>query len=198
MSDLKTCPPEKFLEELSRRNLDDKRTMIEELGKRPSERSVIILAQLMQGDSWYLRDLSVRSMVKMGDKAVPVLTALLHSGLWYTRAAAARTLGRMGHEESLPTLVRLLADPNHTVKSNCLASIADLVRGGLAKETARLFWNEGATRAGELKRMLLSVHLDAGNAVADILSDPSSFLQETPPRHEETEADLPEVGRKNA
>jgi len=197
MGDLKTCPPEQFMEAFDRYSLDEKRTLIEDLGTRPSERSVRILAEILQGSSWHLRDLAVRAMARMGEPAVPTVTVLLYSGLWYTRAAAARTLGRMGHTESLPGLVLILSDSNHTVQEACLASIADLVRGGQGKETARLFWNQGARRAEELNRMLLAVHPDAGNAVGEFLSDPSSFLREDMPE-EEHEVEAPEVGRKNA
>jgi hypothetical protein len=103
----------------------------------------------------------------------------------------------MGHEESLPHLVALLSDPNLTVQSAALASIADLVRGGAARNTARLFWNEGARRGEELGRILLDVHPDAGRAVMEQLSDPASFLKAAPVAEEEP-ASVPEDERKNA
>jgi HEAT repeat protein len=200
MGDLRTCSPEEFLEVLGRCSLDEKRVLIEELPLDPGERSVIILLEILQGDSWYLRDLAGKAITQIGEVAVPGLLALLRSGLWYTRAAAARVLGRLGYAEALPQLVRMLADPNQTVQGACLASIADLVREGHAKETARLFWNEGARRAEELGRVLTAVRPDAGRAVSDLLGDPSSFLREEPAvSSPEAEAEPPVTAdRKNA
>jgi hypothetical protein len=77
-----------------------------------------------------------------------------------------------------------------------LASVADLVGGGEARQAARLFWNQGARRAEGLSRLLLAVHPEAGRAVAELLADPGSFLKETPEREEEPEAE--EAGRLNA
>ena len=196
MGDLNTCPPEQFLDALNRCSLADKRALLETLARQPNERSIKILMEILQGDSWYLRDIAGKVLARIGDKAVPALEGLLHSGLWYSRAEAARSLGRIGHVESLPRLVRLLSDSNQTVQGACLASIADLVRGGWAKETTRLFWNEGARRAEELCRVLMAVHPDAGRMVAEHLADPSSFLTEDAPEEHEESAAV--ASRKNA
>lgn len=198
MGDLKTCPPEQFFEILHQCSLGEKRAMLESLVEDRSERSMFILGEILQGDSWYLRDLAVRAIPPMGDIAVPTLMVLLRSGLWYSRAAAARALGRIGYKEGLPDLVHLLSDPNHTVRAACLKSIADLVRGGMAKETARLFWNQGAHRANELSRVLLSTHHDSGRAVAEFLADPDQLLREDPPVETPSESELPQADRKNA
>jgi hypothetical protein len=200
MGDLRTCPPEEFLDVLSRCSLDEKRALIEQLSTIKNERSVAILAELLQGDSWYLRDLAGRAMARLGEPAVPVLLVLVRSGLWYTRAAAARALGRSGSADSLPLLVRLLSDTNQTVQGACLASIADLVRAGAAPETARLFWNEGARRAMDLGRALMTVHPEEGREVNDLLADPASFLTEDAPADAESEAaaDASVAGRRNA
>jgi GTP-binding protein len=195
--DLSTSPPDKILEAIRRGDLRDKKVLIEALGRQRSERAVEVLGEILEGESWYLRDLAVKSMVAIGEPSVPRLLYLLGSGLWYTRAAAARALGKMGHAQSLPYLVHLLADPNQTVQGACLASVADLVRGGEAQETARLFWNQGARRAEGLSRLLLAVHPEAGRAVAELLADPASFLEKRPAEREE-EPEAEEVGRLNA
>lgn len=196
MGDLNTCPPEQFLDALNRCSLTDKRELLETLARQPNERGIRILMEILQGDSWYLRDAAADVLTRMGDKAVPALEILLYSGLWFSRAEAARVLGRIGHVESLPRMVHMLADSNQTVQSACLASIAELVRNGWAKETTRLFWNEGARRAEELCRLLMAVHPDAGRMVAELLSDPSSFLTEEPA--EEREEEAPAADRKKA
>ena len=181
MDDL-TRSPQQFLDSLYRQPLEARRALLEELGRRPSDRSIEILIEVLQGDSWYMRDLAVRALSRIGAPAAPRLHQLLEGSLWYTRAAAARVLGKIGHAASLPDLVRLLADPNHTVQGAVLASLADLIRAGHAREAARLFWNEGARRAEALNRLLLAVHPDAGAAVAELLADPASFLAEEPGR----------------
>jgi len=189
--DLSTCTPAQFLEALERSHFEDRRRHVLSLGDEKTERSLRILAEVLQGDSWYLRDLAVLSLARIGDPAVAVLRPLLYAGLWYTRAAAARALGLMEHRESLADLVHLLYDSNHTVRENCLAAIADLVRAGEARETARLFWNQGARRADELKRLLLAVHPDAGTRVAELLADPASFLhEETPSTGDDEEVEV--------
>jgi HEAT repeat protein len=199
MADHKSSSPEQFLDALDRMNLEQKRVLIEELGTHPSERSIKILAEILQGDSWYLRDLAVKSMSQMGDHAIPVVKILLYSGLWYTRASAARCLGKMENAESLPDLVHLLGDPNHTVQSACLASIADFVRAGAVKETTRQFWNQGARRAQDLSQMLRAVYPDAGSAVVEMLADPASFLREDVPEEEpEIDVEVAEVEQKKA
>jgi len=199
MADHKSSSPEQFLDALDRMNLEQKRVLIEELGTHPSERSIKILAEILQGDSWYLRDLAVKSMSQMGDHAIPVVRILLYSGLWYTRASAARCLGKMDNAESLPDLVHLLGDPNHTVQSACLASIADFVRAGAVKETTRQFWNQGARRAQDLSQMLRAVYPDAGSAVVEMLADPASFLREDVPEEEaEVDVEVAEVEQKKA
>ncbi len=187
---------EDVLETLRQRNLEGKRAVIEDLARRGTPQAMKILVDVLEDDSWYLRELAVKALAGAGDETAPHVLALLDSGLWYTRAAAARALGRMGHAASLGRLVDVLADSNRTVKGAALASIADLVRAGSARETAREFWGRGARRAEELNRLLQTVHPDAGNAVAEYLSDPSSFLKEV--RETPAHADESEEARKNA
>lgn len=186
MADLNTCSPAQFIDALKRSHLDDKRAMLEDLGRKPEERSVEILVEVLHGESWYLRDLAANAMANLGEAGVPALNYLLESGLWYTRAAAARALGKMGHAPSLARLVALLSDPNHTVEGACLASIADLVRAGHGPETARLFRGLGRERSRELSRVLVAVHPDAGTALAELLADPSSYLEEVSTATDET------------
>jgi HEAT repeat protein len=195
--DLSSTPHTKIMEAIHRGDLREKRALIESITHQPSDRAVHILSEILEGESWYLRDMASKAMARMGGVAVPRLSQLCASGLWYTRAAAVRALGRMGHTDSLPVMVRLLADPNLTVHGAALASIADLVRAGRVRETARLFWNEGARRAEELGRILLDVHPDAGRLVMESLSNPASFLEKPPPPAPVV-PDIKEAERKNA
>ncbi len=195
MDDLNSVLPDQFMDTLKRRNLEGKRALIADLRRRKSEKAAEILVDILEEDSWYLRELAVEALTDVIETAAPRLTKLLDSGLWYTRAAAARALGKGGHVPSLPRLVALLGESNKTVQGAALASVADLVRGGQAPETARLIWAQGARRAEELKRLLLAVHPDAGGPVAELLADPSSFLKEVPVREETRSEDS---ARRNA
>ncbi len=195
MDDLNSVLPDQFMDTLKRRNLEGKRALIADLRRRKSEKAAEILVDILEEDSWYLRELAVEALTDVIDTAAPRLTKLLDSGLWYTRAAAARALGKGGHVASLPRLVGLLGESNKTVQGAALASVADLVREGHAPETARLIWAQGARRAEELKRLLLAVHPDAGGPVAELLADPSSFLKEVPVREEIPSED---TARRNA
>lgn len=195
--DLSTTPPGRVLEAIHRGDLREKRALIESISHQPSERALQILTEILEGESWYLRDMAARAMTRMGPIARPRLRQLSASGLWYTRAAAARALGRSGDVESLPLLTALLADTNLTVQGSALASIADLVRAGAARQTAKIFWNEGA-RAEDLGRLLLDVHPDAGRLVIEYLSNPPSFLNEPAPPVKEETPPIAKVERKNA
>ena len=195
--DLSSTPHATIMEAIRRGDLREQRALIESLAHQPSDRAIQILAEILEGESWYLRDMAGKAMARIGTQSAPKLTQLCMSGLWYTRAASVRALGRMGHTESLPVMVALLADPNLTVQGAALASIADLVRGGRVRETARLFWNEGAWRAEQLGRFLLDVHPDAGRLVMESLANPASFLEEAP-RPAPIVPDIKEAERKNA
>jgi HEAT repeat protein len=191
MEELSMVPPDQFLEALKRRNLDGKRALIADLRRRKTDKAVEILVELLEDDSWYLRDQAVNALADVGNVAVPRLLPLLESGLWYTRAAAARVLGRVDHAASIPRLIELLAETNRTVQGAALASIADLVRGGHAVEAARAIWGLGPRRAEDVKRLLIAVHPDAGGKVAEVLAEPSQFLKVVPRAGEAAEpADL--------
>ena len=180
MADLDGKPAEQFLEALKRRNLEGKKALIADLRRRKTDKAIDILLDVLQDDSWYLRELAVDALGEAGTAAVPRLTELLDSGLWYTRAAAARTLGKIGHVPTVPMLVKLLGDPNQTVQGASLASLADFVRKGRALDVARGFWAEGPRRSEELKRLLLAVHAESGEQVAAILAEPASLTPGTP------------------
>jgi len=183
MDDLSNFPREQILDTLRQRNLEGKRAVIADLRRRRTPEAMAVLVDVLEDDSWYLRELAVEALTDAGEEVVPRINALVESGLWYTRAAAARALGKMGQVSGLPQLVAVLSDSNRTVQGAALASIADLVRAGAAKEAARCFWAQGARRAEEMNRLLQLVHPDAGTAVADHLADPASFLKDVRETH---------------
>jgi HEAT repeat protein len=180
MKDWKTPPRDRLLDALRHGDLEAKRAGVSDLLRRKSESSAAALVALLESPSWYLREQAVIALSEMGPLAVEPLAQRLDSGLWYTRAAAIRALGRLGSVPHLARFVAMLEDPNGTVQAACLASIADLVRRGHARETARLFWAEGIDRADRYRERLVREHPDAGRQVAEILGDPGSFIQAVP------------------
>ena len=191
MPDLNTTAPEQFHEALKRRNLEGKRALIADLESKKSDRAYEILVDLLEDESWYLRELAVNALTDAGEKVVPRLYAYMESGLWYTRSAAARALGRMQWVDSLPRLIELLHEANATVRESALASIADLVNAGYAREAAVLLWQLGRRPAEEWKRAFLSLHPTAGKALAEYLDRPSSFLEAVPVSEEDAASEEP-------
>lgn len=125
------------LEALRRKNLEGKKTFIEELRRQKNPKSVSLLLEILCDESWYLRDLAFKALVESGALAVEPLRGVLASGLWYTRAAAARALGELGDGRSAGDMLGMLTDANHTVRDAGLQSLKALASRGQAVAIAR-------------------------------------------------------------
>jgi HEAT repeat protein len=191
-----------LIELIRRADVASRRSLVSELARRRTEPATRALVRLLESDSWHLRELAMNALPEVGALARPFLAPLLVSGLWYTRAAAARGVGKIGEAEFLPRLVEMLRDGNHTIEDAALASIADLVRLGHARETARLFWSQGAPHSEDFTRRLLAAHPGPGGQVAELLAAPASFLEAVPLAGEgdgdAIEEDAPDIERRNA
>jgi HEAT repeat protein len=115
------------LEALRKKNLEGKKTFIEELKRQKTPKSISLLLEIMCDESWYLRELAILALAEAGSLATEPLRRILASGLWYTRSAAARALGRMGDEESAGPFLALLEESNRTVRESAVAAIQALV-----------------------------------------------------------------------
>jgi len=203
-NDFKTVAPERLIELIRRADVASRRVLVAELARRRTEAATRALIRLLESDSWHLRELATAALPEVGIVARPFLMPLLHSGLWYTRAAAARGVGKIGDAASLPRLVEMLEDGNHTIEDAALASIADLVRGGEAREIARLFWSKGAPLSETFTRRLLAAHPGPGAQVAELLAARSSFLNAVPlagdveAEGDDPSLDTPDIERQNA
>lgn len=175
---------EQFLEQLKRRNLDGKRALIQDLRKRQTEKAMEILLDVLQDDSWYLRELAVAALREAGNKAVPGLLAILHGGLWYSRAAAIRALGAVGDGAVVPRLIEVLDESNRTVRDAALAALAEMSAGPAVREIARAFLAAGPERGEAWKREMLSLHPEAGRRIETRMRDPEGRRaadESTPP-----------------
>ncbi len=126
----------KVLERLRLKNLSGKKELIEDLKKRKGQRSVLILAELLQDESWYLREQAVQALPEMGDEARGPVMKLLENGLWYTRAAAAKVLGKIGGPEAVDSLLDCLVDSNMTVQGAAAAALVDIAKSSSVEALA--------------------------------------------------------------
>jgi HEAT repeat protein len=129
------------LESLRRKNLEGKRTFIEELKKQKTPKSISLLLEILCDESWYLRELSIGALVDSGSMSLEPLRGVFASGLWYTRAAAARALGLLGDEPSADGILSLLDESNRTVRQAAVEAVQSLARtagpGSLCRSLAK-------------------------------------------------------------
>lgn len=118
----------KILERLRLKNLAGKKHLIEDLKKRKSQRSTWLLVEMLQDESWYLREQAVRALEEAGTEAAEPVLKLLREGLWYSRAASAKALGRMGNADAVDPLIDCLMDSNKTVQGAAAAALVEIVK----------------------------------------------------------------------
>ncbi|TMQ49110.1 MAG: HEAT repeat domain-containing protein [Candidatus Eisenbacteria bacterium] len=127
-------------EELRHRDPEEKLGWITQLAQNPSEDSIEVLLDVLQQESWFLRDQAARVLATMGEPVLGPLVEYLGSGLWYTRASAVTALGRMGNPRAAAPLVGMLNDPNRTVRDAVWDALLALCRNELAtRELAQAF-----------------------------------------------------------
>jgi HEAT repeat protein len=164
-------------EELRYRDPEEKLGWITQLAQNPTEESIEVLLDVLQQESWFLRDQAARVLATMGEPVLEPLIEYLGSGVWYTRASAVLALGRMGNPRAAAPLVEMLKDPNRTVRDAVWDGLVLLCRNELATkelaaafealpERARRFALDGLVqRDSEAAGRLLS-HMDGGAGAA--------------------------------
>jgi HEAT repeat protein len=174
-------------EELRHRDPEEKLGWITQLAQNPTEESIEVLLDVLQQESWFLRDQAARVLATMGEPVLEPLVEFLSSGLWYTRASAVAALGRMGNPRAAAPLVGMLNDPNRTVRDAVWDALVLLCRNELATpelaaafealpEKARRFALDGllerdSEAAGQVLRHMddaASARPAAGAAEADL------------------------------
>jgi HEAT repeat protein len=121
-------------EELRHRDPEEKLGWITQIAQNPTEESVEVLLDVLQQESWFLRDQAARVLAGMGEMVLEPLVRYLGSGLWYTRASAVSALGRMGNPRAAAPLVGMLNDPNRTVRDAVWDALVQLCRNELATQ----------------------------------------------------------------
>lgn len=142
----------KILERLRLKNLTGKKNLIEDLKKRKSQRSVSLLVEMLQDESWYLREQAVQALSEAGEEAREPVLNVLKDGLWYARAAAAKVLGRIGGSNAVERLIDCLLDSNMTVQGAAAAAMVDIAKSSSIDELASPL----GSRSHDVKQKALS------------------------------------------
>jgi len=130
-------PPGSMQDLVRAKSREERKGLIGELRREGSERSVALLLEVLEDESWSLREMAVDALVATPELAAPRLMKLLDEGLWYSRAAAMRALGDMGHAPALPRLLALLDDTNSTIAAESGRALLALARRGQAVAVTR-------------------------------------------------------------
>lgn len=118
------------LEALRRKNLEGKKSFVEELRRQKTPQAISLLLEILCDESWYLRDLAIGALVEVGPTVIEPLRRLLATGLWYTRAAAARALAGLGDAGSAPIFLQLIEESNLSVRDAGVTALKELAAVG--------------------------------------------------------------------
>jgi len=140
-------PAGRMLDLIRSKSYEGRRAIIAELQREKSARSVGLLIEILNDESWSLRELAMGALADCEELAAPQLLVLLDRGLWYTRAAAARTLGLMAHGPAIPKLLRMVDDANRTIADEAARALLRIASGGRAVAVARGVLSRGRQAA---------------------------------------------------
>jgi hypothetical protein len=168
------------LEALRRKNLEGKKTFIDELKRLQDPRSVSLLLEILCDESWYLRDLALKALVEIDGPAREPLRRILSGGLWYTRAAAARALGRMGDAASARDLLDLLDDSNRTVREAGVEAILAMAAAGQVSALGRAIAQMPPERRYPRQSQLERIDPDLAKAVEAAAGGPGGTPDDAP------------------
>lgn len=161
MSTSADLPSGGILDLIRSKSFEGRKALIDDLRRERSPRSVALLLEVLNDQSWSLRELAVAALAETPDLAAEPLMDLLEDGLWYTRAAAVRGLGLMGHGPALPRLLVMLDDANTTIATEVARALLTMARRGRAVAVTRGILARGEDAPPTLLR-LERVDPDAG------------------------------------
>ncbi len=137
--------------------MEEARVYIDRMRGRPSGEAIPKLIELMQDESWYLRERAGDALASFGEEAAPAVEELLRGGLWYTRAAALRVLGQIAAPRSLCLLVDRVTNPNRTIAEYAARALIGYCRRDRALAVAKVLHGRGATFRSEFLARLLRI-----------------------------------------
>jgi hypothetical protein len=196
------------IEALRRKNLDGKRTFIDELKRQHDAKAISLLLEILCDESPYLRELATKALVEMGEPARAPLRGVLTTGLWYTRAAAVRALGAMGDAATAPHVLAMLEDSNRTARDAAVVALKSLVAAGQTAALGRALAATAPERRGEVLGLIDRVDPDIARGVEAALAGapvPAAHVADAaagapslglvPPRDVATDEPAPPVAR---
>jgi HEAT repeat protein len=137
--------------------MEEARVYIDRMRGRPSGEAIPKLIELLQDESWYLRERAGDALASFGGEAAPAVEELLRSGLWYTRAAALRVLGKIAAPRSLCLLLDMVTDGNRTIAEAAARALIGYCRSDRALAVAKVLHGRGTTFRVEFLARLLRV-----------------------------------------
>ncbi len=141
--------------------MEEARHYIDRMRRQPAEEAVPQLVELLQDESWYLRERAGDALAAFGAESAPAVEELMRSGLWYTRAAALRVLGKIAAPRSLCLLIDAIGDTNRTIADAAARALIDYCRNDRALAVAKILHGRGVTaREAFLSRL---VRVDPGS-----------------------------------
>jgi HEAT repeat protein len=155
--------------------MEEARVYIDRMRGRPSGEAIPKLIELLQDESWYLRERAGDALASFGAEAAPAVEELLRSGLWYTRAAALRVLGKIAAPRSLCLLVDMVTDGNRTIAETAARSLIGYCRSDRALAVAKILHGRGTTFRSDFLTRLLRVDPGSETRLRRLL-DASDFM----------------------
>ena len=155
--------------------MEEARVYIDRMRGRPSGEAIPKLIELMQDESWYLRERAGDALASFGEEAAPAVEELLRGGLWYTRAAALRVLGKIAAPRSLCLLLDMVTNSNRTIAEYSARALIGYCRSDRSLAVAKVLHGRGTTFRAEFLARLLRI--DPGSeARLRRLIDASAFM----------------------
>ena len=124
-------------------DLEVARRYIEQLEQESAEEAVPRLTEILEVESWYLRERAGTALAGFGLEAAPAVERLLSGGLWYTRAAALRVLGQIAAPHSLRKVIAFLQEGNQTIAEEAARAVLMFCRADRALAAAKLIQTMG-------------------------------------------------------
>lgn len=114
-------------QDLNHPSREVKFSALESLRNFDDKKAIDILIDVLNDQSWHLRERASTILGTKGHQAVkPLINALL-DGVWYVRAASAKSLGEIGVAKALLPLSKFWEDDNRTVRQNVNEAIANII-----------------------------------------------------------------------
>ncbi len=105
---------------------DEKLKEIDKLLENKDEENLRQLVEMLNDNSWALRERIVKILIKQEEVIIPFLLEALLEGVWYVRSAIALVLTEIGGIESIEILLPYVNDSNIQVRENVNKALCEI------------------------------------------------------------------------